>query len=213
VSAAAPGWAGLREPVAPRLRGADALPVCASIYFSFCDYDVLSRPVWVGLLNYQDMVSDRVFWLSVWNTLVFNLIALPLGLVCLAGPGAPPQPAGPDAGDLPRDLLPPVARAGRGGRGGLALDPEREDRAPQPGPDGDRDRPPAAVARRPGLDQALAGAGLPLGLRQHGRHLPGRAPGRAAVAPGGGDDRRRLGLEAARPCHAPRRSRRSSIST
>ena len=69
--------------VSPWLIGFAALtlyPVCASIYFSFCDYDVLSRPVWVGLLNYQDMASDNVFWLSVRNTLVFNLIALPLGL-------------------------------------------------------------------------------------------------------------------------------------
>ncbi len=56
-------------------------PVCASVYYSFCDYDVLSRPVWVGLLNYQDMVTDRVFWQSVSNTLVFNLMALPIGLV------------------------------------------------------------------------------------------------------------------------------------
>jgi multiple sugar transport system permease protein len=56
-------------------------PVAASLYYSFCDYDVLSKPVWVGLLNYTDMASDRVFWQSVGNTLVFNLIALPLGLV------------------------------------------------------------------------------------------------------------------------------------
>ena len=56
-------------------------PVCASLYYSFCDYDVLSRPVWVGLLNYQDMISDSVFWQSVRNTLLFNLMALPLGLV------------------------------------------------------------------------------------------------------------------------------------
>lgn len=56
-------------------------PVCASLYYSFCDYDVLSPPVWVGLLNYQDMISDSVFWQSVRNTLVFNLMALPLGLV------------------------------------------------------------------------------------------------------------------------------------
>jgi multiple sugar transport system permease protein len=70
--------------VSPWLVGFAALtlyPVCASIYFSFCDYDVLSRPVWVGLLNYQDMISDNVFWLSVRNTLVFNLIALPAGLL------------------------------------------------------------------------------------------------------------------------------------
>jgi multiple sugar transport system permease protein len=56
-------------------------PIAASLYYSFCDYDVLSKPVWVGLLNYQDMVSDRVFWQSVTNTLAFNSIALPLSLV------------------------------------------------------------------------------------------------------------------------------------
>ena len=56
-------------------------PVGASIYYSFCDYDVLSPPVWVGALNYQDMASDAVFWKSVSNTVVFNLMALPLGMV------------------------------------------------------------------------------------------------------------------------------------
>lgn len=56
-------------------------PVAASLYYSFCDYDVLSKPVWVGLLNYRDMATDRVFWTSVGNTLLFNLMALPLGLV------------------------------------------------------------------------------------------------------------------------------------
>ena len=57
-----------------------AYPVAASLCYSFCDYDVLSKPVWVGLLNYRDMASDQVFWKSVSNTLVFNLMTLPLGL-------------------------------------------------------------------------------------------------------------------------------------
>jgi multiple sugar transport system permease protein len=76
-------WTGLAF-VSPWLIGFAAFtlyPVCASIYYSFCDYDVLSPPVWVGLLNYQDMVSDSVFWQSVYNTLVFNLMALPIGLL------------------------------------------------------------------------------------------------------------------------------------
>jgi multiple sugar transport system permease protein len=55
-------------------------PVGASLVYSFCDYDVLSRPLWVGLLNYHDMVSDQVFWQSLGNTLLFSLISLPLGL-------------------------------------------------------------------------------------------------------------------------------------
>lgn len=58
-------------------------PVLASLYYSFCDYDVLSRPIWVGLLNYRDMVSDDVFWKSLSNTLVFSFLSLPLGL-CVA---------------------------------------------------------------------------------------------------------------------------------
>jgi len=55
-------------------------PVGASLFYSFCDYDVLSRPIWVGLLNYRDMVSDQVFWQSLGNTLLFSALALPLGL-------------------------------------------------------------------------------------------------------------------------------------
>jgi len=70
--------------VSPWILGVAAFtvyPIAASLYYSFCDYDVLSKPVWVGLLNYRDMASDRVFWQSVANTLLFNLMALPLGLV------------------------------------------------------------------------------------------------------------------------------------
>ena len=56
-------------------------PVCASIFFSFCDYDVLTKPVWVGTLNYRDMVTDSVFWKSLYNTLYYAFFSLPLGLV------------------------------------------------------------------------------------------------------------------------------------
>ena len=55
-------------------------PVLTSLYYSFCDYDVLSRPIWVGFLNYRDMTSDHVFWQSLGNTLTFAVISLPLGL-------------------------------------------------------------------------------------------------------------------------------------
>ena len=56
-------------------------PVLASVYYSFCDYDVLSTPVWTGTLNYRDMFSDSVFWKSLRNTLYFTAYALPLGLI------------------------------------------------------------------------------------------------------------------------------------
>ncbi|OQW95384.1 MAG: spermidine/putrescine ABC transporter permease [Verrucomicrobia bacterium A1] len=56
-------------------------PVGASIYYSFCDYDVLSKPVWIGALNYQDMWNDAVFWKSLRNTFYYAIVALPLGMV------------------------------------------------------------------------------------------------------------------------------------
>jgi multiple sugar transport system permease protein len=56
-------------------------PVGASVYFSFCDYDVLQSPVWVGALNYRDMLTDTVFWKSLYNTLYYAAFALPLGML------------------------------------------------------------------------------------------------------------------------------------
>lgn len=56
-------------------------PVAASVYYSFCDYDVLQTPVWIGTLNYRDMITDGVFWKSLYNTLFFAAFSLPLGLV------------------------------------------------------------------------------------------------------------------------------------
>jgi multiple sugar transport system permease protein len=56
-------------------------PLAASVYFSFCDYDVLQNPVWIGALNYRDMLADDVFWKSLYNTIYFAAFSLPLGIV------------------------------------------------------------------------------------------------------------------------------------
>ena len=56
-------------------------PVAASLYYSFCDYDVLTRPVWVGMLNYRDMAVDSVFWKSLRNTFYYTAFSLPIGLI------------------------------------------------------------------------------------------------------------------------------------
>ena len=76
-------WIGLAF-ISPWLVGFLAFtlfPVCASIYFSFCDYDVLTTPVWVGTLNYRDMFTDGAFWKSLYNTFYFAAFSLPLGMV------------------------------------------------------------------------------------------------------------------------------------
>jgi len=76
-------WIGLAF-VSPWIVGFLAFtlyPVCASIYYSFCDYDVLSKPVWIGTMNYQDMVTDKAFWKSLYNTFYYTVFSLPLCLV------------------------------------------------------------------------------------------------------------------------------------
>lgn len=56
-------------------------PVVSSVYYSLCDYSVLSPAVFVGLQNYHDLALDEVFWTSVYNTLFFAVFAIPLGLI------------------------------------------------------------------------------------------------------------------------------------
>jgi ABC-type sugar transport system permease subunit len=52
-------------------------PVLASLAFSFTEYDGLSRPIWIGFDNYQNILfgteaASRLFWQSVGNTLYFT---------------------------------------------------------------------------------------------------------------------------------------------
>ena len=56
-------------------------PVGASLYYSFCDYDILTEPLWIGTLNYQEMFTDEIFWKTMYNTLYFAAFSVPLGLV------------------------------------------------------------------------------------------------------------------------------------
>ncbi|MFI4861774.1 MAG: carbohydrate ABC transporter permease [Phycisphaerales bacterium JB063] len=56
-------------------------PLAASLYYSFTDFDVLSKPVWIGAGNYMDMAGDAVFWKSLYNTLFYAVFAIPLGLI------------------------------------------------------------------------------------------------------------------------------------
>lgn len=56
-------------------------PIVASLYFSFTDYNILQPPEWVGIDNYQTMLTaDPSFWPSVQLTMTFALISVPLGL-------------------------------------------------------------------------------------------------------------------------------------
>ncbi|HYI25467.1 MAG TPA: sugar ABC transporter permease [Thermomicrobiales bacterium] len=63
-----------------------AFPFVSSLYFSFTKYDVISSPEWVGLENYQRLLTDdRLFPLSLRNTFVYTLLYVPLHLATALG--------------------------------------------------------------------------------------------------------------------------------
>lgn len=57
-------------------------PVLASFGLSFADYELLTPPRWVGVKNYVDLLThDRLFRLSLYNTVYYTLFSVPLGIV------------------------------------------------------------------------------------------------------------------------------------
>ena len=56
------------------------VPMMISLYYSLCDYTILSAPVFVGLKNYIKMFSDEVFFKTIGVTFFYALISVPLRL-------------------------------------------------------------------------------------------------------------------------------------
>ena len=58
-----------------------AYPLLSSIYYSFTAYSVLNRGTFVGLANYKELVRDNLFWKSIWNTLYFTALSVPVNII------------------------------------------------------------------------------------------------------------------------------------
>jgi ABC-type sugar transport system permease subunit len=56
-------------------------PFAASLYFSVCEYPPLRGPLFIGMGNYQELVQDAVFRQSMMITIVFAVVAIPLGVL------------------------------------------------------------------------------------------------------------------------------------
>ncbi|NIR02912.1 MAG: sugar ABC transporter permease, partial [Gemmatimonadales bacterium] len=56
-------------------------PIVASLYYSFCEYSVLDRARPIGAANYVDLLRDKLFWKSLFNTLFYAALSVPLGLM------------------------------------------------------------------------------------------------------------------------------------
>ncbi|MCP4177627.1 MAG: sugar ABC transporter permease [bacterium] len=57
-----------------------AYPLVMSLYYSLCNYDILTSPVFIGLGNYKELLSDSIFWQSLYNTFFYALFAIPISL-------------------------------------------------------------------------------------------------------------------------------------
>lgn len=57
------------------------VPMLISGYYSFCDFDILSDPVFVGLKNFKTMLTDAKFWTALKVTFYYAFISVPLRLL------------------------------------------------------------------------------------------------------------------------------------
>lgn len=66
-----------------------AWPFAASLYWSFCRYDMIHAPEWVGLEHYRRLASEvgtqRGFGLALTNTVYYSLLSVPLSIALGVG--------------------------------------------------------------------------------------------------------------------------------
>lgn len=58
-----------------------ALPMLASLYLSFTSYDMFSSPTWIGLNNYITMFQNAQWRTSLWVTVRYVFMGVPLQLI------------------------------------------------------------------------------------------------------------------------------------
>ncbi|MFD1953556.1 carbohydrate ABC transporter permease [Paenibacillus thailandensis] len=57
-----------------------AIPLVSSFYFSLTTYSILQPGEFVGFGNYAALLSDSVFWKSIYNTVYFVVFFVPLSI-------------------------------------------------------------------------------------------------------------------------------------
>ncbi len=56
-------------------------PICLSVYYGFTDYSGMGSYNFIGMQNYKNLLTDKVFWLSLRNSLL-----LAIGFICIQHP-------------------------------------------------------------------------------------------------------------------------------
>lgn len=57
------------------------LPIIMAGYFSFCEFNGIHEPIWIGVENFQNIPSDPLFWQVLKNTAIYAAFSLPIGTV------------------------------------------------------------------------------------------------------------------------------------
>jgi multiple sugar transport system permease protein len=60
-------------------------PICASLYYSFTEFNAIQAPKWVGLQNFVALFADDLFWTASYNTLWFAVVSIPLAIISAFG--------------------------------------------------------------------------------------------------------------------------------
>lgn len=60
-------------------------PIVYTLRISFTQYSGFGDPKWIGLDNYRTLLGDELFWTSLYNTLYYTALAVPLGVVVAMG--------------------------------------------------------------------------------------------------------------------------------
>lgn len=57
------------------------VPLGISLYYAFCEYDILSPAEFTGFKNFVTMFQDELFWKSLSVTVFYTVVSVPLKLV------------------------------------------------------------------------------------------------------------------------------------
>jgi multiple sugar transport system permease protein len=55
-------------------------PVLSNFHLGMTQYSGFGEPEWIGFQNYTELVRDPLFWTSLYNTLYYVILAVPLGV-------------------------------------------------------------------------------------------------------------------------------------
>jgi multiple sugar transport system permease protein len=55
-------------------------PIIASVFISFMDWNIISKPQWTGISNYVTLFNDKTFLISMMNTFKWIIVYIPLSI-------------------------------------------------------------------------------------------------------------------------------------